>query len=285
MTFLLPFVTYPLEALASLSSSARSSLASAKRIFAFLDQAAPWREADDAIEPMLFHKEIVLRDVVYEAEGNRILDGVSFSIPRGSMVVLYGPSGAGKSTLLSLLAAFVHATGGTIQVDGTDIRRFRAAAWRRQLGIVPQDCVLLNATVRENIRYARPNATDGEIVAALWQVGIGRDSPLLRDGLDTVVGNRGEMLSGGERQRLTIARALVNDPVILLLDEPTSMLDYENKALVGQAIRTIARNRTVIIASHDPSLRAMADIAVELNERRVESVAELPLGVAVSGNS
>jgi ATP-binding cassette subfamily B protein len=286
MTFLLPFVTYPLEALASLSNSVRQSLASANRVFAFLDQPAPWREADDATDPPPFRGAIVLRDVVYEVERNRILDGVSLAIPRGSVVVLYGPSGAGKSTLLSLVAAFIHCTGGVIQVDGTDIRRFRAAGWRRQMGIVPQDCVLLNASVSENIRYARPDATDGEVFDALQQAGIGKDSLLLRDGLDTVVGNRGEMLSGGERQRLTIARALVNDPAILLLDEPTSMLDHENKALIGRVIRTIARNRTVVIASHDPFLREMADIAVELNEGKVGTggVTE-QRAVAISANS
>jgi len=287
MTFLLPFVTYPLEALASLSNSIRGSMASAKRVFAFLDQPAPWREADDAMDPPPFQGAMVLSDVVYETEGNRILDGVSLAIPRGSVVVLYGPSGAGKSTLLSLVAAFIHCTGGVIQVDGTDIRRFRAAGWRRQLGIVPQDCVLLNASVRENIRYARPTATDGEVFDALLQTGIGKDSPLLRDGLDTVVGNRGEMLSGGERQRLTIARALVNDPAILLLDEPTSMLDRDNKALIGRVIRTIARNRTAVIASHDPFLREMADIAVELNQGKVETggTAEPRMATAISGNS
>jgi len=148
------------------------------------------------------------------------------------------------------------------------------------MGIVPQDCVLLNASVCENIRYARPEATDGEIFDALQQAGIGKDSPLLRDGLATVVGNRGEMLSGGERQRLTIARALVNDPAILLLDEPTSMLDHENKALIGRVIRTIARNRTVVIASHDPFLREMADIAVELNEGKVGTGGATDLRVA-----
>ena len=287
MTFLLPFVTYPLEALASLSNSVRQSLASANRVFAFLDQPAPWREADDAIDPPPFRGAIVLSDVVYEVEGNRILDGVSLAIPRGSVVVLYGPSGAGKSTLLSLVAAFIHCTGGVIRVDGTDIRRFRAAGWRRQMGIVPQDCVLLNASVRENIRYARPDATEGDIFDALQQAGIGKDSPLLRDGLDTIVGNRGEMLSGGERQRLTIARALVNDPAILLLDEPTSMLDQENKALIGRVLRTIARNRTVVIASHDPFLREMADIAVELNEGKVGTggVTEQRAAAAISGNS
>jgi subfamily B ATP-binding cassette protein MsbA len=170
-------------------------------------------------------------------------------------------------------------------VDGTDIRRFRAASWRRQLGIVPQDCVLLNATIRENICYARPDATDGEILEALRQAGISEDSPLLREGLDTLVGNRGEMLSGGERQRLTIARALVNDPAVLLLDEPTSMLDHENKALIARVIRSIARNRTIVIASHDPFLREMAEFAVELNAGRIGSggIMEIPLAAAASG--
>lgn len=276
MTFLLPFVTYPLEALASVSNSIRGSLASAKRVFDFLDQPAPWRELPDAMDPPPFRKEIVLRGVVYESDARRILDGVSLTIPHGYVVVLFGPSGAGKSTLLSLLAAFAHCTTGSISVDGTDIREFRAASWRRQLGIVPQDSVLLNATVRDNLLYARADASDTELFEALEQAGIGRDSSLLRDGLDTVVGNRGEMLSGGERQRLTIARALLNNPGILLLDEPSSMLDQEHKVLVGQVIRAIADKRTVVIATHDLYLRGMADIAVELNQGRVVGGASSP---------
>jgi subfamily B ATP-binding cassette protein MsbA len=275
MTFLLPLVTYPLEALASLSNSVRQSLASSKRVFSFLDQPAPWRELPNAIDPPPFRRGIVLSNVGYESEGKRILDGVSLTIPHGSVVVIYGPSGAGKSTLLSLLAAFIHCTDGLVAVDGTDIRLFRAAVWRRQLGIVPQDCVLLNATVRENLLYAKPGASDAEVFAALGQAGIGKDCPLLRNGLDTFVGNRGEMLSGGERQRLTIARALLNNPGILLLDEPTSMLDHEHKVLIGQVIRTIADRRTVVIASHDFYLREMADIAIELNEGRVAAVNEV----------
>jgi len=142
------------------------------------------------------------------------------------------------------------------------------------MGIVPQDCVLLNATVRENIRYAKPDATDAQIINVLRQAGIDRNSPLLRDGLETIVGNRGEMLSGGERQRLTIARALVNSPAILLLDEPTSMLDQDNKAIIGRVIQSIAANRTVVIASHDPFLREMADLSVELNDGAITNACQ-----------
>lgn len=269
MTFLLPLVTYPLESLASLSNSVRESLASAKRVFNFLDQESPWRELPNAISPAPFREEIVLKNVEYQLEGTRILKDVSLTIPRGVVMVICGPSGAGKTTILSLLAAFIHCTSGLITVDGADIRVFRAANWRRQLGIVPQDCVLLNATVRENLLYARSNANDAEMCEALMQAGIDQSSALLRDGLDTLVGNRGEMLSGGERQRLTIARALLNNPAILLLDEPTSMLDYDHKVMIGEVIQMIANNRTVIIASHDPYLRKMADLVVELNEGRV----------------
>jgi ABC-type multidrug transport system fused ATPase/permease subunit len=269
MTFLLPFVTYPLEALASVSNSIRISVASAKRVFDFLDQPAPCREAEDAIDPPAFRKEIVFDDVVYDSEGHRIIDGVNLVIPRGSVVVLYGPSGAGKSTLLSLLAGFIHCTGGVIRVDGLDLRLFRAPTWRRQIGISPQDCVLLNASVLDNIRYAKPDATEEEVFRALDQAGIKMNSPLLRDGLQTIVGNRGEMLSGGERQRIAIARALINRPELLLLDEPTSMLDQKNKDIICDVIRAIAPNHTIVIASHDSYLRDLADIAVEMHEGKV----------------
>jgi len=180
------------------------------------------------------------------------------------------------STLLALLTA---STTITDEIEGRTALTMLAKPLRREefllgkyLGVVfTVGAFVLLMTV---ILMATPLAPGNghrallEAVAALKQAGIGQDSPLLRDGLDTVVGNRGEMLSGGERQRLTIARALVRDPAILLLDEPTSMLDHENKALIGRVIRSIAHNRTVIIASHDPFLREMADIAVEMNAGR-----------------
>ncbi len=269
MSFLLPLVTYPLESLATLSNSVRESMASARRVFAFLDRPAPMRAFPDALTPEPFQNEIVFRGVGYELDGNRILSGICLVIPRRGVVVIHGPSGAGKSTILSLVAAFIHCSEGAITVDGCDIRRLRAADWRMQVGIVPQDCVLLNGTVRDNLLYAKPEASDAELFFALRGAGIGADSAALRDGLDTPVGNRGEFMSGGERQRITIARALLRAPRVLLLDEPTSMLDEENQTLIAGVIKRLSEEHAVIIASHDASLKSMADLAVALKDGKI----------------
>jgi len=264
MAFLLPFVTYPLEALASFFNSWRNSMASCKRVFAFLDQPAPERESPDAIDAPVFRDSIVLEKAGVASGGHRILKEIDLTIPRGAVVVLYGPSGAGKSTILSLIAGFIYATEGAVRVDGTDLRRIHCKAWRRQIGIVPQDCVLLNGSIFDNIRYAKPDAQEAEILHALDQAGIAAGSAVLRDGLQTNAGNRGELLSGGERQRIAIARALINRPEILLLDEPTSMLDEATKASIISVIRAIAANHTIVIASHDRALRELADITIEV---------------------
>jgi len=210
MTFLLPFVTYRWRL------SLRCRTRSASRWQARIAFSRFWinrrRGARRTTRPIRrLPGAIVLRDVVYEVERNRILDGVSLAIRAAPLWSLRTFGGREKHAVESC-GGFIHCTGGVIQVDGTDIRRFRAAGWRRQMGIVPQDCVLLNASVSENIRYARPDATDGEVF---------RRPNSRRESGRTLCccgwaghggGNRGEMLSGGERQRLTIARALVNDP-------------------------------------------------------------------------
>lgn len=267
MMLLLPMATYAMESLASLYVSMRATVASAKRVFALIDEPETDVDAADAIEVQRFERAIEFDHVSYSVDGTEILSDLSFVIPKGRTVVIFGPSGVGKTTLLSLIARFTRCTAGAISVDGVDLKRLRGASWRRMLGIVTQVPTLINGTLRDNLLYVCPHASDEELQdvlrkALLWDV-----ECRLPKGLDTMAGNRGDMMSGGERQRVTIARALLNDPDILLLDEPTSMLDQDNRGRMVETIERIAEGRTVVIATHDARLRRIADVELVLESR------------------
>ena len=264
MALLLPVATYPIKSLASLYLSLRVSMASAQRIFPLLDTPITFQDLPNASEPKPFKNCIKLENVTYIIDNRKILNDISMTIPRGSKIVIYGPSGAGKTSVLSVIAGFILPNEGAILIDEYNLRNLKGASWRRQLGIITQEPVLLNDTVRENLLYACPNATEEKLICALNEVHLWGENRVFSKGLDTVIGNRGEMLSGGERQRLTIARALLNDPEILLMDEPTSMLDDENKKKIIDAICSVAKGRTLIIATHDSVLRELSDIKFEL---------------------
>jgi len=271
MILLLPVASYPMEALASLYLSVRESLAGAKRIFGLLDEEGSSKDAADAVQAPLFKSEIELKNVTYAVEGHTILRDISFTIPRQKKIVIYGPSGAGKTTLLSLLAGFIRPSQGSILMDGTDIRKFKGKSWRQSLGIVIQEPILLNTTVRENLLYACPEADEEKLMRVLRQSLLWNEKCVFSLGLDTPVGNRGEFISGGERQRLTIARALLNSPSIFLMDEPTAMLDLENKKKIRDIICSLAKEATLIIASHDQFLREIADIEIKIESGRLVS--------------
>lgn len=272
MTLLLPVATYPLEALASLYVSVRSSIASAKRIFRFLDEEETSRDLPDALEPGPFGDRIELRNVGYVVDGVPIIRNVSLAIPHGSKVIVHGPSGAGKTTLLSLVAALARCTSGSIQIDGVDLRRLKSMTWRQRLGIVPQEPILLNGTIRDNLLYARPDAEDKLLQHVLGEALMWGEEHTFAKGLDTEVGNRGEMLSGGERQRLAIARALLNDPEVLLMDEPTAMLDRSAKEKIRDSIYSVAQGKTLFLATHDPFLHEIADILIKIESGRVVEI-------------
>ena len=269
MILLLPVITYPIEALASLYLSIRASLASAKRVFHILGQQEQNRDWPDAADPQPFRHSIEFRDASYIFDGNLILDNISMTIPCGSKVVIFGQSGAGKTTILSLIAGLAQTSKGAILIDGIDLRQLKSAAWRQRLGIVIQEPILLNGTVRENLLYARADAAENEMRQVLKETLLWNHESVFPQGLDTPVGNRGEMISGGERQRLTIARVLLNDPEILLMDEPTAMLDVTSKKKIRDTICSVANNRTLIIVTHDPYLREIADMQFEIDSGRL----------------
>ena len=268
----------PLKQLSQVPAAAQQSLAAAERVFEILD--APQEPALDpgTRAPAVFAREIAFDGVsfAYPAEpGGRavarpVLREVSFAARRGQVVALVGPSGAGKSTLVDLIPRFHEPTGGRVLLDGVDARAYTLAAVRALVGIVSQDTVLFNDTVRNNIAYADGGRfTEAQVEAAAREANAHGFIAELPNGYATVLGERGQTLSGGQRQRLAIARALLVDPPILVLDEATSALDTESERLVQEAVDRLLAHRTVFVIAHRLSTVVHADLILVLDRGQV----------------
>ncbi|RKS72186.1 ATP-binding cassette subfamily B protein [Actinomadura pelletieri DSM 43383] len=214
--------------------------------------------------------EVEFRDVTFSYDkGRPVLRGVSFKVPRNTHVALVGRSGAGKSTLFALLARFYDVDGGQIFLEGTDVTELGVDECRSRLGLVEQAAPVMHGTLRDNIVYARPNATDADIDRVVELASLGDLVRRLPKGLNTSVGEHGDMLSGGERQRVAIARALLPKPRLLLLDEPTSQLDAANEEALTRTIAKVARECTLLVIAHRPSTIRAADTVVLLDDGKV----------------
>jgi ATP-binding cassette subfamily B protein len=218
-----------------------------------------------------------------ERTGEPVLRDVSLRAEPGAMVALVGPSGAGKSTLASLVPRLYDVTGGAVRIDGRDVRTLTQDSLRAAVGVVSQDPHLFHDTVGNNLRYARPGATQQEIEAACRAAQVHHVIAGLPDGYDTMVGERGYRLSGGEKQRLAIARVLLKDPAVVILDEATSHLDAENEHLVQQALATALAGRTSLVIAHRLSTVQDADEIVVLDEGRIVERGTHPALVAAGG--
>jgi subfamily B ATP-binding cassette protein MsbA len=262
-------LTSPLKTIASFPAVMAVALASAERVFELLDQ--PVAEIDrPGEEPARFEREIVFDRVTFRyGDDEPVLADVSFTLPKGRVVALVGPSGAGKTTLADLLPRFHDPSGGRILMDGVPLTRLTRRSLRGLMGVVSQDTVLLNDTVRRNIAYGSPNATLEQVEAAAAAANAGGFISGLPLGYDTMLGERGTRLSGGQRQRIAIARALLRDPPILILDEATSALDTESERLVQQAIDRLMHHRTVLVIAHRLATVRDADEIVVLDAGRV----------------
>ncbi|MFI6824810.1 ABC transporter ATP-binding protein [Micromonospora sp. NPDC050187] len=266
----------PLMGLLNVGVSMTASLALFARIFEYLDLPV---EVDDPAEPVdvdprRVRGDLRLTDVTFRYPGSdtAAVAGITLDVPAGTGLALVGETGSGKSTLAALVSRLHDPTSGRITVDGVDLRHLRLADLSAIVGVVSQETYLLHTTVRENLRYARPDATDAEIEAAARAAQIHDLIAGLPDGYDTVVGSRGHRFSGGEKQRLAIARTLLRDPRILILDEATSALDTETERAVQRAFDEVARGRTTITIAHRLSTVRDADqIAVLDHGRIVES--------------
>ncbi|KAA0232786.1 MAG: putative multidrug export ATP-binding/permease protein [Acidimicrobiales bacterium] len=204
-----------------------------------------------------------------ESEHGEVLHDISLSIHPGQLVAVVGPSGAGKSTLSSLIPRLYDVTSGSLRVGGTDVREVTRDSLRRSMGVVTQDPHLFHTSIRQNLLYAKPDATDDHLVAACRAAQIHELIAGLPDGYETLVGERGYRMSGGEKQRLAIARMLLKDPAIVILDEATSHLDSENEALVQQALATALEGRTAVVIAHRLSTITSADLIVVLDRGRI----------------
>ncbi len=216
--------------------------------------------------------DVEYKDVSFSyAEGGPVLEHVSFTLPHGKCLAVVGPSGGGKTTLCQLLPRFYDVTGGAVTIDGKDVRDVTQHSLRQNIGIIQQDVFVFADTIRENIRYGRPDATDAEIVAAAVRAEIHEEILAMPDGYDTFVGERGVMLSGGQKQRLSIARVFLKNPPVLILDEATSALDSVTEQRIQASLDELAKGRTSIIIAHRLSTVKNADaIAVVENEHIVE---------------
>lgn len=272
ITFLL-FVTrllQPLKQLSQIPTTAQNALAAADRLFEVLDLPTE-RQSDRGTrtDPVL-RDSVVFDDVSFAYESNPVLEGISFTARRGEVIALVGQSGAGKSTLVDLIPRFYEPTRGRILLDGVDTREYRLEALRGLTGIVSQDTVLFNDTVRNNIAYgASDRYTDAQVEAAARAANAHNFITELPEGYATVLGERGTRLSGGQRQRLAIARALLTDPPILILDEATSALDTESERLVQQAIDRLLEGRTVFVIAHRLSTIIHASQILVLDRGRI----------------
>jgi ATP-binding cassette, subfamily B, bacterial MsbA len=262
-------LTSPLKTIASFPAVMAVTMASAEKVFEFLDQ--PATEIDrPGEEPARFEREIVFDRVSFRyGDGDLVLRDVSFRLAKGQVVALVGPSGAGKTTLADLLPRFHDPSGGQILMDGMPLTRLGRQSIRSLMGVVSQDTVLLNDTVRANIAYGSPGATGAQIEAAAEAAYAAGFIGALPQGYDTILGERGTRLSGGQRQRIAIARALLRDPPVLILDEATSALDTESERLVQQAIERLVRERTVLVIAHRLATVRDADEIVVLEAGRV----------------
>jgi ATP-binding cassette subfamily B protein len=261
-----------LESMVRMVPATQRAAASAERIFEILDCRPTVAEPVHALDPGRVKGKIELEGVRFRYGSREVLHGIDLVIEPGEMIGLVGASGSGKTTLANLICRFHDPAGGTVRVDGTDLRRFSIASYRRNLGVVLQEPFLFFGSVAENIAYGRPDTTREQIVAAARAAGAHDFILRLTAAYDSKVGERGNALSGGERQRISIARALLVDPRILLLDEATSSVDPETEAVIQAAIDRLVTGRTTIAIAHRLSTLRRADRLVVLDAGRIVEV-------------
>ncbi len=260
----------PIRRLSALTSRLAKAAVCGERIVSILEIEPEIKDAADAVEAPSFEGDLVFENVSFGYRpGVPILRDVSFHIKPGQTVALVGESGAGKSTIADLLLRFYDPDEGRILVDGTDIRRYTLNSLREQMSVVLQETILFNATVRDNITYGDLDASQEDIERAAEVAYAGEFIEALPEGYETTVGERGVKLSGGERQRIAITRAVICDSPILVLDEPMSGLDAESEEKVQRAIKSLMRERTTLLITHDQEVAEQADVVLRISGGRI----------------
>jgi len=268
---LVTFLIYALQVgatvagLTGIFSQFQEALGASGRIFELLDERSDLPQVPSPLPLSRAEGRVTFEHVSFQYGDTPTLRDVSFDVPAGQVVALVGPSGAGKTTLVNLLPRFWDVTGGSLKVDGQDVRDYALLNLRAQIGLVPQETLLFSGTIEENIRYGRPDASGAEVEAAARAANAHSFISAFPAGYGTVVGERGVKLSGGQRQRVAIARAILKDPRILILDEATSALDNESESLVQAALETLMQGRTTFVIAHRLSTIRKADRILVMN--------------------
>jgi ATP-binding cassette subfamily B protein len=266
----------PLETASKNVAGLQSGLASARRAFSLLDELPDVIEKPGARPLDRAKGRVTFRNVSFEYENDRpVLDGVDLDVPPGSVVGIAGPTGAGKTTLMNLLIRFYDPVAGEILLDGVDLRDYRIFDLRSQFAVMLQEPVLFSTSIAENIAYARPGATEAEIIEAAKAANAHEFISRLPDGYNTLVGERGTRLSGGERQRVSLARAFLRDAPILILDEPTSSVDVKTEAGIIDALDRLMRGRTTFMIAHRLSTLDNCNIRLNIEHGRLSEVTPL----------
>ncbi len=262
-------VTRPIRSLTDGFANINQGVAAGERVLEVLDSNNDIPDKENAIELQSFTKDISFEDVHFSYESREVISGVSFTIPKGQTVALVGPSGGGKTTISDMIPRFYDPASGSISIDGIDIRDYTKESLRSHMGIVSQDTILFNDTVENNIRLGNPSATMEQVIAAAKIANAHEFILEMEDGYNTNIGDRGMKLSGGQRQRLSIARAVLKNPDILILDEATSALDTQSEKLVQEALNSLLKGRTSLVIAHRLSTIVNADLILVVKEGRI----------------
>ena len=274
LTFLLyiSVFTDPVRTLIDFMEQFQNGYSGFERFMEIMNIEPDIKDKEDALELPNVKGNITFEDVSFQYEENteKVLNHINLNVPAGSYMALVGSSGAGKSTLCSLIPRFYDVTGGTIRIDGIDIRDVKLKSLRNQIGIVQQDVYLFAGTIMENIRYGKPDATEEEIIEAAKNANAHEFIMSFPDGYQTDIGQRGIKLSGGQKQRLSIARVFLKNPPILIFDEATSALDNESEKVVQDSLEKLAKNRTTFVIAHRLSTIKNAQKILVLSEDGIE---------------
>ena len=268
--FLLGFMVAPIVQMGNIGSQLTEAMAGLDRTQELLNMP---EEDDPEVRTNVLesiHGDVEFDDVSFSYEESKeVIHNVSFKAPAGSVTALVGSSGSGKSTIAGLVATFLNPDSGVVSLDGSDLSKVNLKSYRQHLGVVLQDDFLFEGTVRENILFPRPNASEEELIAAVEGAYVNEFTDRFEDGLDTVIGERGVKLSGGQRQRISIARAMLANPKIIILDEATSNLDTESESFIQKSLNVLMKNRTTFVIAHRLSTIRQADQILVIEEGNI----------------
>ena len=268
----LAIMTDPGSTLSRSYSVIQQGMASTKRIFEVADIQPSIQDAQDAVELPRVQGNVEYKNISFAYENKMVLENINLAVQPGEVIALVGRTGSGKSTLMSLLLRFYDPATGTISVDGKNIKKVKIESLRRQMAVVPQEVALFTGSIKDNIAYGKTNATDEEIITAATLANAHLFINKMPQKYDSEVGERGSSLSGGERQRIAIARAILRDPRILILDEATSSLDAETESLIRDALDKLMKGRTSFIVAHRLYTVEHANRIVVIDEGKIAEV-------------